>query len=122
MRIRTDVTYPGFAGEGRGGRDLPACPITSTDTNDEDWIPVVARAGWTILTRDKAIQRRTAEIEAVRQHGAKVFAIAAPGTLRSWDLLRVTLRHREAIEASCEQAGPFIYRLTMTNAETVPLD
>lgn len=83
---------------------------------------MVARANWTIITRDQAIQRRTAEKEAVRKHGAKMFAVAAPGTLRSWDLLRVTLRHWEAIEASCEEDGPFIYRLTMTKAEPVPLD
>jgi hypothetical protein len=122
VSIRTDVTYPTFEGDERGGRPLPPCPITSTDTPDEVWIPVVARENWTIITRDQAIQRRTAEKAAVRQHGAKVFAIAAPGQLRSWDLLRVTLRHWDAIEASCYEDGPFIYRLTTTKAESVPLD
>ena len=122
VAIRTDVTYPTFEGSERGGRLLPPCPITSTDMPDEEWIPVVARENWTIISRDQAIQRRTAEKAAVRQHGAKMFAIAAPGQLRSWDLLRLTLRHWDVIEASCDQDGPFIYRLTMTNAELVPLD
>ena len=119
---RVDVTYPTFAGEVRFRREMPPCPITSTDTDDQDWIPVVARENWTIITRDTAIQRRTAEKAAVSQHGAKMFAIAAPGNLHTWDLLRITVRHWDAIEASCDEEGPFIYRLTMTKREPVPLD
>lgn len=120
--IRTDVTYPGFAGERRYGRELPPCPITATDTDDEVWIPIVAREGWTILTRDQAIQNRTAEKDAVLRHGAKMFAIASPGQLRTWDLLRITRRHREAIEASCEREGPVIYRMTLTQLTEVELE
>lgn len=94
-------------------------PITDTDTDDEDWIPVLARGGWTILTRDQAIRNRTAEKEAVLQHGAKMFAIASPGKLHSGDLLHITLRHLEDIEASCGRDGPFIYRMTFTRLEEV---
>lgn len=121
VAVRTDVTYPGFQGKTVGGRDMPACPITDTETDDDVWIPVVAQAGWTIITRDQAIQRRTAEKIAVAASKAKMFAITAPGQLRNWDMLRITLRHWDAIEASIGENGPYIYKMTLTTLEQIEL-
>lgn len=121
VAVRTDVTYPGFEGRVVREREMPASPITDTGTDDDVWIPVVAQAGWVIITRDQAIQRRTAEIAAVAANNAKMFAIASPGKLHNWDMLRITLRHWDAIEASCDQAGPFIYRMTLTRLEQIEL-
>jgi hypothetical protein len=49
--IRPDVTYPGDVGGIIRKRHRPPCPITSTDVPDDEWIPVVADRGWTIITR-----------------------------------------------------------------------
>ena len=65
--VRNDVTYPGFAGGDKKFRRLrPPCPITATKVDDTVWIPETAQRGWLIITRDSAIQGRTAEINAVR--------------------------------------------------------
>ncbi len=64
--LRTDVTYPGFAGGRLHKRHRPACPVTTTETPDTVWIPITAQHGWLIVTRDRRIQDHRREIEAVR--------------------------------------------------------
>ncbi len=56
LHVRNDVTYPGDPGGlQRNGRVRAACPITDPGTPDELWIPVTAREGWLIITRDRHI-------------------------------------------------------------------
>jgi hypothetical protein len=40
--LRNDVTYPSDPGALIHKRQRPACPITSADVLDTDWIPEVA--------------------------------------------------------------------------------
>lgn len=48
--VRTDVTFPGDPGETRPALPpRPACPI-APDAKDSDWIPVVAKEGWIVIT------------------------------------------------------------------------
>ena len=49
--LRNDVTYPGDPGAVIHKRQRAACPITSPDVLDTDWIPQVAARGWLIITR-----------------------------------------------------------------------
>ena len=44
--LRNDVTYPGDPGAFLHKRQRAACPITSPDVLDTDWIPQVAARGW----------------------------------------------------------------------------
>jgi hypothetical protein len=73
--LRNDVTYPGDPGAEIHRRQRPARPITSTATLDVDWIPVVARREWLIVTRDSAIIENRNEIAAVRENNAKMVAL-----------------------------------------------
>ena len=50
--LRNDITYPGDPGTVIYKRRRPACPITSPEGLDPDWIPEVASRGWLIVTRD----------------------------------------------------------------------
>ena len=53
-RIRGDVTYPGDQG-GRVKKTVrPACVITDPETKDDVWLPIVANAGWLIITAIRA--------------------------------------------------------------------
>ena len=45
------------------------------ETDDTDWIPVLAREGWIVLTRDRAIKRRKLERQAVIEGPLKYFSI-----------------------------------------------
>ena len=47
------------------------------DAPDEDWIELVARRRWIALTKDKNIRYRSAELAAVREHGARVVVLRA---------------------------------------------
>lgn len=47
------------------------------DAPDADWLLEVGKERWIIVTRDKAIRRRPAEIAAVRAAGVHVFALTS---------------------------------------------
>jgi hypothetical protein len=52
--LRNDITR-GDPGTVIYKRRRPACPITSPEVLDPDWIPEVASRGWLIVTRDSKI-------------------------------------------------------------------
>ncbi len=113
-RLRADVTYPGDPGALVTRRSRPPCPIASTAVPDEQWIPVVAKAGWAIITRDKRILRRPGEIAAVIAHQAKVFAITSDEKLDNWHQLEIVMSQWRRIETLSQDDGPYIYSVTRT--------
>jgi hypothetical protein len=76
--VRADVTFPGDPGGVLHKRLRPPCPIATPHTRDLDWIPVVARARWIAITRDRHIQDHRAELAAVREHRLRLVALSAP--------------------------------------------
>lgn len=44
---------------------------------DEEWIELVGYKQWLAVTKDKNIRYRTAELEAVKEHDAKVLVVRA---------------------------------------------
>jgi PIN like domain len=49
------------------------------DSDDVEWLPVVAAKGWAVLTKDKRIRRRAIEREAINESSAGAFILAASG-------------------------------------------
>ena len=119
--VRADVTYPGDPGGVLHRRSRPACPITTPHTRDLDWIPVVARAGWVAITRDRHIKDRPAELAAVREHRLRLVALSAPEARTTWEQLEVVMCQWRAIEALGEQEGPLLSVATRTSLRPVPL-
>ncbi len=72
-------------------RFRPPCPIVDPGALDRDWIPIIAREGLTVISRDRRIERRPAELAAVQQHGLKLIVITAKEQLRLWDLLEIVV-------------------------------
>jgi PIN like domain len=112
--LRIDVTYPGDPGATIKRRKRPVCPVTSTAVPDDQWIPIVAGAGWSIITRDQRIRSRPAEIAAVTAYRAKVFAITSNERLSNWHQLEIVMCQWRRIEQLGEQDGPFVYSVTRT--------
>jgi hypothetical protein len=112
--LRIDVTYPGDPGATIKRHERPPCPVTSTAVPDDEWIPIVARAGWSIITRDQRIRSRPAEIAAITAYRAKVFAITSNERLNNWHQLEIVMCQWRRIEQLGKQDGPFIYSLTRT--------
>ncbi len=114
-RLRADVTYPGDLGAAVRKRLRPACPVTSPATADPVWIPEVARRGWVVITRDNRINRRPAEVAAVRDHAACLVALAGPDARTTWDQLEIVMTQWRQIEALHGLPGPFIYTATRSS-------
>lgn len=112
--LRPDCTYPGDRGAVIHRRERPPCLITSTDTPDRDWIPLVAEAGYLMVTRDRLISRRVAEREAVVQHGARMVVLSGRDAKTTWAQLEVFMSQWRGIENLLDRPGPFIYRATRT--------
>ena len=92
IQVRRDVTFPGDDGQRSTARSaLPPSPVKDTATPDDIWIPMVARAGLAIITRDRRIETRTSEINAVISSRARLFAITSPEQLNNWGLLEVVV-------------------------------
>jgi PIN like domain len=111
---RADFTYPGDPGARIKKRQRPPCPITRPGTTDPDWIPRVAAEGWLIITRDRHIQGKLAEINAVRTHGAKMVNFASEDAGSTWGQLEVFMSRWREVDALIEGLGPFIYIASRT--------
>lgn len=101
-QARPDAIYPGH----------PRSPITPGDP-DLDWIPVAAQRGWVVILRDKRLNRRPAELEALASHPLRVLVLSSAGQLGVWDQLRVLLRYWDSIdELVGANPGPWLFAVT----------
>lgn len=117
--LRVDATYPGDTGIEIGRKRRCRCPVSTPETPDLTWIPIVAGNGWAIITRDRAIQRRPAEWQAVMEHKAKMFTITSRGQLSKWGLLEVFMARWRQIEELASEPGPYIYAVSYSNVRQV---
>lgn len=56
---------------------------------DSEWTQQVASRGWVAVTRDKRIQNRTAEKQAVAQAKLALFVLRASGNLNGDDIVEI---------------------------------
>jgi hypothetical protein len=87
---------------------IPEVPLGSTD---EEWIPAVAARGLVVISRDRRIRTKPAELAQLRAHSLRVFWIAGRRDLSNWETL-VRLVHRwgdiERVVTERQQ-GPWFY-------------
>lgn len=81
---------------------IPEIPLGALDT---EWIPEVARRGLVVISRDRRIRTKPAELELLRQYGLRVFWIAGKRDLATWDYLVRIVRRWSDIEATIEDKG-----------------
>ncbi len=121
-RLRPDTTYPGDRGATIHKRTRPACPVTSPNVRDREWIPLVAQRGWLVITRDTNISTHRAEVAAVRESGARLVAVSGREATTTWHQLEIVMTRWRAIEELAELPGPFIYTATRTSLRKLNLD
>ena len=121
VSVRSDVTYPGDPGGTLFRRTRPPCCITSPAVLDRDWLPRVAAENWLIISRDRHIQGHTAEIAAVREHGARLITLSSDQATNKFAQLEIVMCRWRDIERCLDQDGPFIYRATRTTMNEVNL-
>lgn len=120
--LRNDITYPGDPGTVIYKRRRPACPITSPEVLDPDWIPEVASRGWLIVTRDSKIITNVNEVTAVRENNARMVALNQADARSKWGQLEIFMTRWRDIEALTTRPGPFIIRASRTAMTPISLD
>lgn len=122
INLRPDLTYPGDPGGLVHKRERPPCPITTAQTPDDVWIPAVTKRGWLIITRDSKIHVRRREIDAVREHRARMVALVGEDARSTFDQLEILTCPWRRIEHSLPDEGPFIRAVTRTTFRALSLD
>lgn len=100
--LRSDVRYPGH----------PACPEIPHRAEDRTWLPVVGRAGWIVIMRDKKIRTRPGERQALMANGVRAFCLTSSGNSSSWEIASLLMRWWHRIEERANAPGPYIYSVT----------
>jgi hypothetical protein len=100
--VRRDVTYPGDPrGRGPDGFERAPCPVLPGE-KDVDWLPQVAEAGWVNITRDRHIQHRPAEREALLSAKARMIRLDARHGLNKWQQLEIIVTQWRRFEELAE--------------------
>ena len=71
------------------------------------------------MTRDAKIQRRHAELHAVCEHKARMVALVGADARTVWNQLEVLMMHWRRIRTLTRESGPFIYRASRQEIESV---
>jgi len=93
---RDDVVYPGHEA-------LPEVPV---GTPDLDWMPVIGRRGLVVLTRDRRIRTRPAELRAYWDHGIRSVWIGRSETLGRTSSSSCSSGTKRGCGARSPSAGP----------------
>jgi hypothetical protein len=76
--------------------------------SDEEWLERAGSEDWVVLTKDKRIRRRPAEIDAIRRHRVRAFVLTS-GQLTSSQLADRFCINAARIDAAAEEAGPLVF-------------
>lgn len=109
---REDVVYPGH-------EDLPEVPL---GTLDLDWMPVVAQRDLIVLTRDRRIRTRPAELRAYWALGIRSVWLGAKQDLGPHDQLALFLKHEARLQRETIKRGPGPWALAMSASGLRPLN
>lgn len=108
---RDDVVYPGHA----------ALPEVPPGTPDLDWMRLVAERDLIVITRDRRIRTRPAELNLYLEFGLRSVWIGAKQDLGPHDQLELFLRHEARLEREIVKRGPGPWALAMSAAGLRPL-
>lgn len=109
---RDDVWYPGH-------EDLPEVPL---GTPDLDWMPVIAARNLIVLTRDRRIRTRPAELRQYRESGVRSVWIGAKRDLGPHDQLTLFLAHEQRLRREIVKRGPGPWALSLTTSGLRPIN
>lgn len=108
---RDDVLYPGHEA-------LPDVPL---GTLDLDWMPMVAERELIVVTRDRRIRARPAELRAYREHGIRSVWIGAKQDMGVQDQFELFIRHEQRLQREITKRGSGPWALAMSPSGVRPL-
>lgn len=108
---RDDVLYPGH-------EDLLEIPL---GTLDVDWMPIVQQRDLVVLTRDRRIRTRPAELRVYWEHGIRSVWMGGKQDLGPQQQLSLFLEHEDRLRREIIKRGPGPWALTMSPSGIRPL-
>jgi len=75
---------------------------------DVEWLELCGREGLPVLTKDRRLRYRPAEIDAIRKFGVRAFVLTG-GSLRAAEQAARFDRSRQRIEEACAEPAPLVY-------------
>ncbi|GIU99468.1 MAG: hypothetical protein KatS3mg014_1084 [Actinomycetota bacterium] len=67
------------------------------DTDDTVWLPEIGRRGWYLVTHDKKIRKKPAEIRALKQAGVGAFVFTQQKDLLMWGWVETVLESTHVV-------------------------
>jgi hypothetical protein len=110
-RGRTDVLHPGH-------EELPDVPL---GTADLAWMPVAAQRGLMVVTRDRRIRTRPAELRAYWALGIRSVWLGTKRDLAPRDQLELFLKHEERLRREAIKLGDGPWAVAMNEVGVRPL-
>lgn len=82
------------------------------DLGDDKWLAEVSKKKWVVISHDKRFHTDSMAIEAVRQHGGRVFYLDGGSSVK-WDKLRrFAAAYKRIAAIVAAEKPPFIFRVT----------
>jgi predicted nuclease of predicted toxin-antitoxin system len=76
------------------------------DAKDEVWLAEAGKSGWVVLTKDKHIRYRAAEILALRAANVRAFVLSASGDLSGTEVSQIFVKALPSIKRFCQRTAP----------------
>lgn len=108
---RKDVVYPGH-------EDLPEIP---RGTDDLEWLPIVGARGFIVLTRERRIRSRPAELRAYHEHGVRSVWIGAKQDLGPHQQFEAFLKYEDRLRREIVKQGPGPWAVALSPSGVRPL-
>lgn len=100
----TELVHPGHP-------DFPEVPRGAPDL---DWLPIVGERELVVLTRDRRIRSRPAELAVYRSYGVRSVWMGGKQDMAPAMLAEMFERHRTRLERLVIKLGPGPWAVTMT--------
>lgn len=104
--VRPDITYPGHQAI------IDRIP---TGTPDPDWLPIVGSGDLdlVVLSHDKAVRRKPAELQALKNNGVRFMVLTTVKDLTMWGKLSLIVRKWDLMEKRIQKAGAGPWMMSM---------
>jgi hypothetical protein len=87
---------------------------------DVDWLALCGARGWPVLMKDEKIRYRAAERETLIQARVVAFCLAS-GNLRSAEMAKIFIQHRDVVWEKVNDGGAAIWVLSRQQARFTEL-
>ena len=89
----------------------------AVNSDDVDWLPIVAKKGWFLITRDLRILKNPPELEAFRQHGVRAFFLAGKNRSRCELIMQLVRNWPHIKQHAGATARPFAFKVPASGAK-----